>query len=211
MESQLIDQFEQVLLSLDRVGAEELVRQAMNELSPIHFVEKVVVPVMEKIGTGWEEGRVALSQVYMIGRVCEKLVDDMLPPEAPDRKNQPRIAIGVLDDYHLLGKRIVYTLLRAGGYELIDYGRITADEVIDRVSRDKIEMLLISVLMLPSALQIKTITSKLRYQNPNIKIVVGGAPFRFDGALWEEVGADAMGQTASDAMKIVAGFMEESK
>jgi hypothetical protein len=33
--------------------------------------------------------------------------------------------------------------------------------------------------------------------------VVGGAPFRFDDQLWREVGADAMGLSASDALKIL--------
>ena len=41
-------------------------------------MEKLVVPALERIGAGWEQGRVALSQVYMSGRICEELVDTLL-------------------------------------------------------------------------------------------------------------------------------------
>jgi methanogenic corrinoid protein MtbC1 len=33
--------------------------------------------------------------------------------------------------------------------------------------------------------------------------VVGGAPFRFDEALWRKVGADAMGRNGTDALRIL--------
>jgi methanogenic corrinoid protein MtbC1 len=36
---------------------------------------------------------------------------------------------------------------------------------------------------------------------------VGGAPFLFDDQLWQEVGADAMGKSASDAVAIVERLM----
>jgi methanogenic corrinoid protein MtbC1 len=34
-------------------------------------------------------------------------------------------------------------------------------------------------------------------------VVVGGAPFLFDPLLWREVGADAMGRSASEAPGII--------
>ena len=67
-----------------------------------------LVPVLEEIGTGWENGTYALSQVYMSGRICEELVDLILPPTDVMRRTQPKIAIATLEDYHMLGKRIVY-------------------------------------------------------------------------------------------------------
>ncbi len=41
----------------------------------------------------------------------------------------------------------------------------------------------------------------------NVKIVVGGAPFRFDDQLWREVGADAMCRTASEAVDVIHEVM----
>lgn len=58
----------------------------------------------------------------MSGIICEEIIDKILPPSDPQRKDQPKMAIGVFEDYHLLGKRIIYSTLRASGFELIDLG-----------------------------------------------------------------------------------------
>jgi methanogenic corrinoid protein MtbC1 len=199
--------FEQALLSLDRLAARNILLESGGSEAPLHLVEKLVVPALERIGAGWEQGQVALSQVYMSGRICEELVDTLLPPDALDRKNRPKMAIAVLQDYHLLGKRIVYSVLRASGFELLDYGRVDVDDLVRRVSQEGVEVLLISVLMLPSALRVKDVRAGLQAIGSDAKIVVGGAPFRLDDQLWKEVGADAMGREASEAVGILAKMM----
>ncbi len=203
IESEAIDAFEKALLSLDRVTAQNLLLQTANGYSSIERVENLIAPALERIGEGWERGQVALSQVYMSGRICEDLVDAMLPPGAPERKGQPRMALAVLEDYHLLGKRVVYAVLRAAGFELLDYGRVNAEQLVQQVHTDGVEVLLISALMLPSALRVKDVRAGIERLGRDVKIVVGGAPFRFDAQLWREVGADAMGRTASDALQII--------
>ena len=200
-------EFEQALLSLDRLAARNILLESGGSESPLQLVEKLVVPALERIGAGWEQGQVALSQVYMSGRICEELVDTLLPPDALDRKNRPKMAIAVLQDYHLLGKRIVYSVLRASGFELLDYGRVDVDDLVRRVRPDGVEVLLISVLMLPSALRVKEVRARLQAIGSDVKIVVGGAPFRLDDQLWKEVGADAMGREASEAVDIIAKMM----
>jgi len=197
-------EFEQALLSLDRLAARNMLLESGGAETPFQLVEKLVVPALERIGAGWEQGRVALSQVYMSGRICEELVDTLLPADGLGRKNRPKMAIAVLQDYHLLGKRIVYSVLRSSGFELLDYGRVDADELVRRVRNDGVEVLLISVLMLPSALQVKDVRARLQAIGSEVKIVVGGAPFRLDDQLWKEVGADAMGREASEAIDILA-------
>jgi methanogenic corrinoid protein MtbC1 len=172
-------------------------------------VEAIVVPALEQMGAAWEAGSVALSQVYMAGRFCEELVERVLPPSDPDRKHQPRSAIVLLNDYHMLGKRIVYSVMRASGFELFDYGRMEVHEVVDRAITDRLRVLLISVLMLPSALKVREVCSQFKARGADIKVVVGGAPFLFDPELWREVGADAMGRSAADAVTIVERLMGE--
>ena len=197
----LVDDFVEALLSLDKLSAEQMMVDVKDRLSPIKFVEDVVIVALERIGAGWEEGTIALSQVYMAGRISEDLVDAILPPADPARKNQPKMAVCVLSDHHKLGKAIVYSLLRASGFELSDYGTVEVDDLVDRAIKDKIEILLISTLMLSSALKVKTVRAKL--DGLKVKIVVGGAPFRFDDRLWRDVGADIMCRTASEAVPAI--------
>ncbi len=198
-----MDDFRKALLASDPDAAASILAAYLVDGIALDFVEEVLVKTLEQIGDGWENGQYALSQVYMSGRICEDLLEKVLPDESGSRKVRPKIAIATLNDYHALGKRIVYAVLRAGGYQLIDYGRVETGELARRVEDDQIEMLLISVLMLSSALQVKEVVTSLGYKGNKTKIVVGGAPFRLNRRLWQEVGADAVGFTASDALLLV--------
>lgn len=190
------------LLAMDRIEVEKIIKEALDVMTPIQVAGDLFSAALESIGNGWENGSISLSQVYLGGRICEEAVNSILPPGAPERKHQPRMAIVVLEDMHMLGKRIVHSALRASGFEVADFGSgIKVDELYRKILDDRIEVILISVLMLPSALRVKELKKKLL--NENIKIVVGGAPFRFDKQLYLEVGADAVGFSASDAIKIV--------
>jgi methanogenic corrinoid protein MtbC1 len=198
-----IETFLNALLSMDRVAAKRVLGTRDEGGTQLDVVERLIVPSLERIGDLWERGEVSLSQVYMSGRMCEEMVDAILPPSDPRRVDQPPMAIAVLDDYHLLGKRMVYSVLRASGYELKDYGTVNGKTLVSQVVRDRIAVLLISVLMLPSALHIKEVRADLHRAGCRPLIVVGGAPFRFDTELWREVGADAMASTAAEGVTIV--------
>jgi len=194
----------EALLAVDPVRAGRILGDACAASSPVSCIEALVVPVLEEIGRGWEEGQVALSQVYMSGRICEEIVNTMLPPGSPGRISQPKMAIAVLEDHHTLGKRILLAVLRSGGYEVTDYGSgVTVDGLVERVIRDGIEILLISTLMLPAALRAKEAIARIKEALPETRVIVGGAPFRFDPHLWREAGADAVGHSASDTLATV--------
>lgn len=192
--------FEAALLGTDRVGASRLLEEACRADDPITAVEQLVAPTLERIGDAWERGEVALAQVYMSGLICEELVDELLPVSSHRRRDSPRIALAVLDDYHLLGKRLVFSVLRAAGYEVIDCGRVEPAALIRLVKRKRIEVVMLSVLMLPSALRVREVAEGLP---AGVKLAVGGAPFRLDPELAREVGADAVGRSASDALAIL--------
>ena len=68
---------------------------------------------------------------------------------------------------------------------------------------------MISVLILPSALKVADVCKALKEADAPVKVLVGGAPFLFDETLWKEVGADAMGRNAAEAITIVKKWMGE--
>lgn len=199
----------EALLSVNRLAVKNLLTRPYPDMSRISLIENLVVPVLDQIGKGWENGDYALSQVYMSGRICEEIVDLILPPSDLARRSQPKVAIVALEDYHQLGKRIVYSTLRASGIELQNYGRLETQALANKALDEQVKILLISVLMLPSALKVKELCALLNESDQKIRVIVGGAPFRFDRQLWREVGADDCGVTAADAVDIVFKMMEE--
>lgn len=202
------DSLEQALLALDRVRAARIIDAAAASVDPLVVVEDLIRPALERIGERWEAGHYALSQVYMSGRICEEMLDRLLaesgpsPRPAPARR-APRLAITVLDDYHMLGKQIVRTVVRASGYPISDLGRTDVEALVDRVAADRVEVLLVSTLMLPAALRVAELTKRLRVYCPGTRIIVGGAPYRVDDQLWRDVGADAVGAHAGEVVGII--------
>jgi methanogenic corrinoid protein MtbC1 len=189
------------LLALDRVRAREIVLDGGQ--SAFDRIEGLVVPTLEEIGLGWEDGSVSLSQVYMASRITEELVDELLPPGLAVRVDQPPIGIIALEDHHLLGLRIVHSALRASGLDVINYGQGTVAQATEHARRDGLRVLLVSVLMLPAALRIHELMSVFSgWESPPI-VIAGGAPFRFDERLPGEVGVELVGHSASDAIALV--------
>ena len=205
----IIYEFEKALLSLDKIETKRLLNNENINLTPNEIVSQIVVPAMERIGESWQEGNLALSQIYMSGRICETLIDELLDSSSNKRKNQPNMGIAVLDDFHFLGKRIIHSQIRSAGFEIKDYGRKTVEGLVSSIIEDKIEIIFISTLMYPSALSIKLVKEKLSDLAPKVKIIVGGAPFNMDKKLWKEVGADAMGSDGVEALKFINQIIEE--
>lgn len=189
---------------MDRLGVQQILATLAEPEHRIRAIERLIVPALEQVGERWEHGELSLAQVYMSGRICEDLVEALLPPAPEQRVSQPRLGLAVLEDHHLLGKRMVAATLRAGGYIIHDYGQIDLAGLVAGVIADRIEVLLISVLMLPSALRIRELRRQLDQAAITPWIIVGGAPFRFDDQLWREVGASAMGRTATDVLPLLA-------
>ncbi len=200
-----VHQFEQALLSLDRLAAERvLIDLSDSSVTPSQYVEQIIVPALDHIGSGWEQGEIALSQVYISGRICEELLGKILPSGRQSLQPHPKMAIAVLQDHHQLGKRIVHSVLRASGFELIDYGAgITVNELVDRIKRDEVQVLLISVLMLSSALLVEDVRLQLDRADLDTTIIIGGAPFRFDENLGQEVGAHHTCLNATEGVELV--------
>lgn len=203
-----VEAFKAALLRIDRIGAADIFEKCYLENNSFEELEDLTMKSLEKIGAGWEEGRLSLSQVYMGGIICEDLINRYLPKFDMSYKTKPKMGIGVLQDHHSLGKRIIYSVLRSGGYELIDLGDgLSVGDMVEKTLHNDIEVLLISTLMLPSALLVEKVVTSLREKGSTAKVVVGGAPFRLDEKLWKKVKADADGKNGMEVAGIIEGLI----
>ena len=199
-----MEAFLQALLSLDRETARRQLRLAVRGDDPTFAVESLLIPTMEQIGHLWETGAVALSQVYMSGRICEGLLDEMLPQTDDAAGGEPQTAILVFEDNHAMGKRLVLSALRVARIPMRDYGLgVTLEDLVRQVRRDRPKVLLISVLMLRSALRLSELVRNLSALSERPYIIVGGAPFLLDRQLWRQVGADAMAANSTEVLQLL--------
>ncbi|MFA5312152.1 MAG: B12-binding domain-containing protein [Methanomassiliicoccales archaeon] len=184
------DELKKALMQIDANAAKDIVYNRMADLPPYERVQKVISPVLEEIGTSWENGDAALANLYFSSKICEEIVLNLFNGNMNGPEGPPKVAIATLEDYHLLGSKVVRMSIQSTGQKIIEYGRMDVPGLADRVCDDRIDYLLISTLMLRSALKVKDLRESLDSRGCKVKIIVGGAPFRFDWGLWRRVNAD---------------------
>lgn len=184
---------------------------SLSHRTPLEVAEELISPALSKIGVMWEEGEANLAQIFLASKMCDELLSQILPKEAHWRKDSPVIGITNFDDHHSLGKKIVYMVLRADGFDAIDLGWTNSSSIGEAVIENRVDVLLVSTLMLRSALKAKEIPNIIRTNGNKVVMIVGGAPFLFDRELGKEVGAEAIGGSGADASRLINALMEARK
>jgi methanogenic corrinoid protein MtbC1 len=184
------EDLESALLNNDAGTARDIVFTRMAAIPPFIRMEAVIAPVLEAIGTSWQNGDTALVQIYFSSKICEGIVLKLFGESAHEFASVPKIAVATLEDFHQLGAKVVRMSIQSAGQKVIDYGRMDVAALAEKVSNDGTEYLLISTLMLRSALKVEELRKALDSKGCKVKIIVGGAPFRFDWSLWRKVNAD---------------------
>ncbi|WP_457558446.1 cobalamin B12-binding domain-containing protein [Candidatus Harpocratesius sp.] len=193
------ERLEKALLEVNYQDVHEIFQKLLAQKSPLTKILRIIHSVMESIGEKWEQEKIALSQVYMAGKLIEMEIELQLKNREYDniinnQKWQKKVYTCVYEDYHALGLLILNSTLRIAGFQVENLGiGLTEEELCNLVSSKQITLLLISTLMLASAKHLKTTIQSLRKINPNIKILVGGAPFNLQPDLWIQIGADGSG------------------
>jgi methanogenic corrinoid protein MtbC1 len=196
--------FLEALLSVDKNRCDKLLQDFYSTNQSFVIVEEIISAALQKIGDGWEQGTVSLAQVYMSGVICEELFETYVQPDAEPTDGQCRAAMAVLLDHHALGKRIVLTIAKAHGYPVQDFGcGLDVEQLAELCQENNIELLLISTLMLHAALKVNELKAALSKRGLTTKLIVGGAPFRFDPELWQRVAADGFCRNAMEAVEVL--------
>ncbi len=155
----LTSQLVAALKNLDSLQSKQIMKTIENEhTDPYPVIEQILIQSLEQIGLEWEEGTAALSQVYMSGIIVESLITQHFKEARSHHPQDKKIGIVTLADQHTLGKKLVSMMLFAQGYQISDLGQgLTPEQIALAVSEQGIDILLVSSLMLPAALQVKKI------------------------------------------------------
>jgi corrinoid protein of di/trimethylamine methyltransferase len=129
---------------------------------------------------------------------------DILKPavEASGREAAVKgsIVLGVVEgDVHDIGKNLVKLMFEVAGWNVYDLGKdVPLDKFVEEQIRTNSEVVGLSALMTTSMLAMPEVIKRLRAKNPNVRIMIGGAPINPEVA--EKYGADGYAKTASTAV-----------
>jgi len=200
----------------DRERALLVIQQALDAgVSPEEVVFSIVIPGMEKmIGGMITDSLVTLSQHFLASQIAEEVTDMLIPRFTTAPELQGQVVIGTsYGDFHGLGKKILCGCLRAKMFQVTDVGiNARPEHFVEAALAVGAGVIGISSMMVHTAVGEngpRRVRALLREQGleERIKIVVGGAPYRFHDTLYREVEADAWGATAIEGAEIIAGLI----
>jgi 5-methyltetrahydrofolate--homocysteine methyltransferase len=189
-----------------------LVQKCLDEgLTPEEIIEHGIGHGLDIVGKKFETGEYFLADLIMAGEVVKEAMPILKGRMNPGRasKRGTVILATVAGDIHEIGKNIVGMILAANGYEVVDLGvDVSASRIIDAARSTGARLIGLSALLSTMVHSIREVVeaSKAAGLREQVRIVIGGACT--SQGLCAEMGADAYGETAIDALRIFNGFSE---
>ena len=155
-------------------------RAMIKTTEPMAIINETLIPVLDKVGKGFEQGKVFLPQLLMSAEAAKAafaVIKDELAKSGSGTGEKGRIVIAtVKGDVHDIGKNIVKVLLENYGYKVIDLGKdVAPEEVVEAVRREKADLVGLSALMTTTVGAMEETIDKLRAAGLKCPVMVGGA------------------------------------
>jgi methylmalonyl-CoA mutase cobalamin-binding domain/chain len=113
-------------------------------------------------------------------------------------------------DVHDIGKNIVKMMFDVAGFEVYDLGKdVPLDKFIEEQIKTDSDLVCLSAMMTTTMVGMKKVIDDLKAKNPDIKIMIGGAPVSQDIA--EKWGADGYAGDANNALKDAINMISSLK
>lgn len=208
----------EAVFDTDGEKAMRVVRDAVaGGVQPEDIVFNVVVPTLDLMVKAFAENMDAnLVQHYMTAQIASDVTEEMIPNFKKIPASGGTIVIGTAyGDFHSLGKMIVSGCLKARMIKIVDLGvNVAAERFVSEALAAGAHVIAISAMMVHTAQGekgcrgVRKLLKEKNLEN-KIKIIVGGAPFRFDSELYKTVGADAYADDGVTAGKIIENLIRE--
>ena len=139
---------------------------------------------------------------------------DILRPYVPEKEGglNAQVVIGSIQgDVHDIGKNLVKMMFDVAGWEVHDLGRdVPLENFVEEQLRTDSEVVAMSAMMTTTMLGMKKVIQMIKDKNPNVAIMLGGAPVTQDVAnLFGADGyAESAGNAVSEGIKMIGRLRE---
>ena len=178
-------------------------KELLAEKEALDIINQFLIPALDEVGKGFENGTVFLPQLLMSAEAAKKafsvLKENMTQSTEIVSEKKKVILATVKGDIHDIGKNIVKVLLENYGFEVIDLGKDVHPEIIvEKALEDDVKLVGLSALMTTTVVSMEETIRLLNEKKPDCKVMVGGAVLNQEYA--DMIHADFYGK---DAMQSV--------
>jgi len=194
----ILKEIEEVILSRNPARVEKVFSKIVaGEVSP-EAILGAMTAGMEKARGKLKEGKCSVPEFLLCIDAFRQGVGRLKDARADLPRKEEVVVIGVVEgDVHDMGKNIVAGVLEAAGYQVHDMGRdVPKERFLEALDQTRASLLALSTMMSTPIDNMRDVIRWVRKLHPEVKILVGGAPF--DERLAKAIGADGYAEGAPD-------------
>jgi corrinoid protein of di/trimethylamine methyltransferase len=186
---------------------DEQVVQASNDavaagLPALEMIMDGLAAGMEVVGEMYERNEYFVPEVLMCADALYMGLDILRPHVPKDSASTAgQVVIGSIQgDVHDIVKNLVKMMFDVAGWEVYDLGRdVPLENFVKEQMRTDAEVVAMSAMMTTTMLGMKKVIKMIKEKNPNVAIMLGGAPVTKDVA--DIFGADGYADNAGNAVQ----------
>lgn len=212
MSEEIFENLKKAVIEYDAEGAARWARKAVAEnvdpVAALNALTEAIRSVGDLFGQGklWLPDLIAASETMSAATV---ILEEEIRRTGATKKSLGVVVIGTVSgDIHDIGKNMVATLLKAGGFEVHDLGiNIQAETFVKAIVDHNADILAMSALLTTTASQQRKVIDLLTEKGlrDTVKIMVGGGGISKDFA--DSIGADGYDATAPGAVNLARKFV----
>jgi trimethylamine corrinoid protein len=183
---------------------------------PLDFFDEVFTPAMASVGDKFGRLDIFLPELIDAAERAKAVSDQVIKPLLAQEgssggKARGKVVIcSVQGDLHDIGKNMVALMLQVNGFDVVDLGiNVPVRTILERARDENADIVGLSSLMttsMPYMKEVIELRDGLGLQD-KFTVIVGGAPITPKYS--EEIGADAFGRDAVEAVEKCVALMQD--
>jgi len=212
-EKEILEKLKNAVIQYDEDTAKEGAEEALKEgVEANRAIFNGLVSGMEEVGRLFEAQEYFVPELLMCADALYAGLDILKPHvKQMDLGVKGSVVIGTVEgDVHDIGKNIVKMMFDVAGFEVYDLGKdVPLDKFVEEQIKTDSDLVCLSAMMTTTMVGMKKVIDDLKAKNPNVKIMIGGAPVSADVA--EKWGADGYSPDANNALKDAINMISSLK
>lgn len=200
---------------------EDMVREAAQRVleegyDPLEAIMDGLAAGMQEVGELYERNEYFVPEVLLCADALYAGLEILKPHVKGERQDiKGQVVIGTVEgDVHDIGKNLVKMMFEVAGFTVHDLGRdVPLERFVEEQIRTDSDIVALSAMMTTTMLGMKRVIEMIKEKNPNVAIMLGGAPVTRDTA--ELFGADGYAESAgnavTEAIKMIGRLRELKK
>lgn len=210
---EILDRLKQGVIQYDEDAVREAAQEAVElGMDANEAIFEGLVSGMEEVGRLFEEQEYFVPELLMCADALYAGLDILKPHvKKMDLGVKGSVVIGTVEgDVHDIGKNIVKMMFDVAGFTVYDLGRdVPLDRFVEEQLRTDSDLVCLSAMMTTTMVGMQKVIEKLKQKNPDVKIMIGGAPVSKE--LAEKWGADGYAPDANNALKEAINMISSLK